>query len=68
MILFLLVKLGISHQRVKLNLTVTSSTMSRGEMFQEFEEKRRKEGFFPQVYKGVCAAMGEENIDKLVSN
>jgi len=39
--------------------------MSRGEMFQEFEEKRRKEGFFPQVYKGVCAAMGEENIDKL---
>ena len=41
--------------------------MSRGEMFQEFEEKRRKEGFFPQVYKGVCAAMGEENIDKLVN-
>jgi len=39
--------------------------MSRGEMFQEAEEKRRKEGFFPQVYKAVCAAMGEENIDKL---
>ena len=40
--------------------------MSRGEMFQEFEEKRRKEGFFAQLYKGVCTAMGEENIDKLV--
>ena len=42
--------------------------MSRGEMFQEFEEKRRQEGFFPQVYKGVCSAMGGENIDKLVSH
>ena len=40
--------------------------MSRGEMFQEYEEKRRKEGFFPQLYKAVCNAMGNENIDKLV--
>ena len=35
-------------------------------MFQEYEEKRRKEGFFPQLYKAVCNAMGNENIDKLV--
>lgn len=39
--------------------------MSRGEMFQEFEEKRRNEGFFPQIYKAVCQAMGSDNIDKL---
>ena len=38
----------------------------RGEMFQEFEAKRAKDGFFPQLYKGVCQAMGSENIDKLV--
>ena len=35
-------------------------------MFQEYEEKRRKDGFFPQLYKAVCTSMGEENIDKLV--
>lgn len=40
--------------------------MSRGEMFQEYEEKRRKDGFFPQLYKAVCNAMGNDNIDKLV--
>ena len=39
--------------------------MSRGEMFQEYEEKRKKDGFFPQLYKAVCNAMGDENIDKL---
>ena len=39
--------------------------MSRGEMFQEQEEKRRQNGFFPTLYKAVVAAMGEENIDKL---
>ena len=41
--------------------------MSQGVMFQEFEEKRRKDGFFPQLYKSVVQAMGNENIDKLVS-
>ena len=41
---------------------------SRDEMFQEYEEKRRKDGFFPQLYKAVCHAMGDENIDKLVSS
>ena len=40
--------------------------MSRGEMFQEYEERRKKDGFFPQLYKAVCNAMGNENIDKLV--
>merc|ERR1712012_1291634 len=39
--------------------------MSQDEMFQEYEEKRRKDGFFPQLYKAVCHAMGDENIDKL---
>jgi len=39
--------------------------MSRGEMFQEYEEKRRNEGFFPQIYKAVCNTMGVENIEKL---
>jgi len=39
--------------------------MSRGEMLQEYEDKRRKDGFFTKVYKAVCQAMGEENIDKL---
>jgi len=34
-------------------------------MFQEYEEKRKKDGFFPQLYKAVCNAMGDENIDKL---
>ena len=42
--------------------------MSRGEMFQEYEERRKKDGFFPQLYKAVCNAMGNENIDKLVSS
>ena len=42
--------------------------MSQGVMFQEFEEKRRKDGFFPQLYKSVVQAMGNENIDKLVSS
>ena len=41
--------------------------MSQGVMFQEFEEARRKDGFFPQLYKSVVQAMGSENIDKLVS-
>ena len=40
--------------------------MSRGEMFQEYEERRKKDGFFPQLYKAVCNAMGNDNIDKLV--
>ena len=39
----------------------------RGEMFQEYEEKRAMEGFFPKLHKAVCEGMGEENIDKLVS-
>jgi len=39
--------------------------MSRGEMFQELEDKRRKEGFFPKLHKAICEKMGEENIDKL---
>jgi len=34
-------------------------------MFQEFEEARRKDGFFPQLYKSVVQAMGSDNIDKL---
>lgn len=39
--------------------------MSRGEMLQEWEDKRRADGFFTKVYKAVCHAMGEENINKL---
>ena len=35
--------------------------MSRGEMFQEQEEKRRQNGFFPTLYKAVVAAMGEQH-------
>ena len=34
-------------------------------MFQELEEKRNKEGFFPKLHKAVCNAMGEDNIVKL---
>ena len=45
---------------------ISIDNMSRGEMFQEYEEKRRKDGFFPQLYKAVCTSMGDENIDKLV--
>jgi len=41
--------------------------MSRGEMLQEYEDKRRKDGFFTKVYTAVCKAMGEENINKLES-
>ena len=32
---------------------------------QEAEEKRREDGFFTKVYKAVCHAMGDENINKL---
>ena len=38
----------------------------RGEMFQEVEEKRRVEGFFPKIHKSVCENMGDANIEKLV--
>lgn len=34
-------------------------------MLQEWEDKRRADGFFTKVYKAVCHAMGEENINKL---
>jgi len=37
----------------------------RGEMFQEVEEKRRVEGFFPKIHKSVCENMGDANIEKL---
>ncbi len=42
------------------------SMAGRGEMFQEFDEKRRVEGFFTKLHKSVCEGMGEENLDKLV--
>ena len=45
---------------------VPENMAGRGEMFQEFDEKRRVEGFFPKLHKSVCEGMGEENLDLLV--